>query len=180
MYRRKYNYEFENKISPAMVKDIANNMALVRMPGIALFHSELVHGIPPIFKHYVSNVHALHSVLVVSSKSLPISMVPLEERFLFRRVDPKELTVFRCVARYGYRDSRKKCEPFEKMLLEKLKEFMKTEFLLSRSNIRGPEVENIDQEEVNNDGVERLKMWMKCWKVRLKQLTKHGVMVLST
>ncbi|PON57145.1 Potassium transporter [Parasponia andersonii] len=151
VYRRKYNYEFDHKISPAKVNDIVNNMTLLRMPGIALFYSDLVHGIPPIFKHYVGNVPALHSVLVfVSSKSLPISKVPLEERFLFRRVEPKELNVFRCVARYGYRDSHKESEPFEKMLVEKLKEFIKTDLLLSRCDIRVP-VAEIDQEELSND-----------------------------
>ncbi|CAN1253350.1 Potassium transporter 5 [Linum perenne] len=74
---------------------------LSRLPGLALFYSELVQGIPPIFSHYLANVPALHSVLVfVSIKSLPIGRVPIEERFLFRRVEPKELGMFRCVARY--------------------------------------------------------------------------------
>ncbi|XP_062105058.1 potassium transporter 5-like [Humulus lupulus] len=125
VFRRKYNYEFENKISPQKINDIVNDIKLTRMPGIALFYSELVQGIPPIFKHYVQNVPALHSVLVfVSSKSLPMSKVPPEDRFLFCRVEPKELNMFRCVARYGYRDSHKESEPFEKILLGKLKEFI--------------------------------------------------------
>ncbi|MCD7456623.1 hypothetical protein HAX54_032403 [Datura stramonium] len=41
-----------------------------------------------------------------SVKSLPISKVPVEERFLFRRVKPYDLYVFRCVVRYGYADYR--------------------------------------------------------------------------
>ncbi|XWS75335.1 hypothetical protein CRYUN_Cryun01aG0077600 [Craigia yunnanensis] len=86
---------------------------------------KLVHGIPPIFEHYVANVPALHSVLVfISIKSLPISKVVAEERFLFRRVEPKELNVFRCFVRYGYTDMLYEQESFEWTFVERLKEFI--------------------------------------------------------
>jgi KUP system potassium uptake protein len=101
-----------------------------------MFHSELVQGIPPIFKHYMTNVPALHSVLVfVSIKSLPISKVLEEERFLFRRIEPRGLYIFRCVARYGYTDLRTEEEPFERKLVEKLKEFIKEEILSTSVNL---------------------------------------------
>ncbi|GMN38065.1 hypothetical protein TIFTF001_007320 [Ficus carica] len=130
VYRRKYYYELEHKVSSKEVEKITSDSAnLFRIPGLAMFYSELVHGIPPIFRHYVSNVPALHNVLVfVSIKCLPISKVPLEERFLFRRVEPRELNVFRCVARYGYTDVRHEHDSFEKSLVDKLKEFMKDDF----------------------------------------------------
>lgn len=72
VYRKKYNYELVNKISSEKVNDIiSNDMHVSRVPGLAVFYSEIVQGIPPIFKHYVENVPALHSVLVfVSIKSL--------------------------------------------------------------------------------------------------------------
>ncbi|KAK3041481.1 hypothetical protein RJ639_000458 [Escallonia herrerae] len=125
VYRRKYHYELDHKISPEKLKEIAVDTNFCRIPGLAIFYSELVHGIPPIFKHYVANVPSLHSVLVfVSFKSLPTSKVPAEERFLFRRVQPNELYVFRCVVRYGYKDVRSEEEPFERMLVERLKEFI--------------------------------------------------------
>ncbi|KAK7843266.1 potassium transporter 5 [Quercus suber] len=102
VHRRKYFYELDHKVSLGKLKDIATDTYLCRMPGLALFYSELVQGIPPIFKHYVVNVPTLHLVLVfVTIKSLPISKVPIEERFLFRRVEPKDENVFRCVVRYG-------------------------------------------------------------------------------
>ncbi|KAJ6411248.1 hypothetical protein OIU84_007918 [Salix udensis] len=95
VYRRKYYYELDHKISPDKLKEVSADIKLSRLPGLAMFYSELVHGIPPIFKHYVENVPALHSVLVfVSIKTLPISKVPAEERFLFRRVEPKKLNEF--------------------------------------------------------------------------------------
>ncbi|KAF5731463.1 KUP15 [Tripterygium wilfordii] len=133
VYRRKYYYELDHKISPERLKEIAVNTNFYRIPGLAMFYSELVQGIPPIFKHYIDNVPALHSVLVfVSIKSLPISKVPVEERFLFRRVEPREFNVFRCVARYGYTDVRNEHEPFEAMLVEKLKQFIRDDCWLSR------------------------------------------------
>ncbi|KAJ1402337.1 Potassium transporter [Sesbania bispinosa] len=133
VYRRKYYYELDHKISPEKLKEIATGTDLHRMPGLALFYSELVQGIPPIFKHYVANVPALHSVVVfVSIKSLPISKVPLEERFLFRRVEHGELNVFRCVVRYGYTDVRNEQEPFESLLVRRLKAFIGDGILASQ------------------------------------------------
>ena len=141
VYRRKYYYELDHKISPDKLKEVSADIKLSRLPGLAMFYSELVHGIPPIFKHYVENVPALHSVLVfVSIKTLPISKVPAEERFLFRRVEPKELNVFRCVARYGYTDGRNEQEPFERLLVEKLKEFIRNECLFSQAFLTNGDV----------------------------------------
>ncbi|KAF2298498.1 hypothetical protein GH714_023824 [Hevea brasiliensis] len=146
VYRRKYYYELENKFSPDKLKEIAAETNFSRLPGLAMFYSELVQGIPPIFKHYVANVPALHSVLVfVSIKSLPIGKVPVEERFLFRKVEPMELNVFRCVARYGYTDVRNENEPFERMLIEKLTEFVRDDYCLRQAILSKGETVN-DQE----------------------------------
>ncbi|KAG6647810.1 potassium transporter 5-like [Carya illinoinensis] len=153
VYRRKYFYELEHKVSSQKFEEIVADAKFCRMPGLALFYSELVQGIPPIFKHYVANVPALHSVLVfVSIKSLPIGKVPIEERFLFRRVKPNDQNVFRCVVRYGYTDMRNEEESFEKMLVERLKEFIIDDFWFSQnasSNINA--VENDGESEL--DGV---------------------------
>ncbi|CAO2824502.1 unnamed protein product [Amaranthus hypochondriacus] len=139
VYRKKYYYEMENKVSPDCLKEIGARTKLRSVPGLAIFYSELVHGIPPIFKHYVENIPALHSVLVFASvKSLPISTVPIEERFLFRRVDPRELNVFRCVVRYGYADTRNEEEPFETMLIQRLKEFMRDDFWIQVTDNNPP------------------------------------------
>ncbi|KAK7303840.1 hypothetical protein RJT34_14757 [Clitoria ternatea] len=153
VYRRKYYYELDHKVSPEKVKEIISNANICQIPGLAIIYSELVQGIPPIFKHYVANVPALHSVLVfVSIKSLPVSKVPMEERFLFRRVQPKNLNVFRCVVRYGYTDVRNEQEPFEKLLVERLKEFIAEEFLLSERVLQNDENSNVDGVQELNDG----------------------------
>ncbi|XP_058742636.1 potassium transporter 5-like [Vicia villosa] len=135
VFRKKYCYEHDHKISQEKLREIACDTSLSRLPGLGMFYSELVQGIPPIFRHFVANVPALHSVLVfVCIKSLPISKVAKEERFLFRRVQPKELNVFRCVVRYGYTDARNEQEPFEKLMLDRLKEFIVNENYCSRQD----------------------------------------------
>ncbi|KAK9983806.1 hypothetical protein SO802_033331 [Lithocarpus litseifolius] len=155
VFRRKYDYELKHKISPETLKEVVANTSLCRIPGLALFYSELVQGIPPIFKHYVANVPALHSVLVfISIKSLPISKVPVKERFLFRQVEPKELNVFRCVVRYGYIDVQNEQEPFEEVLIENLKLFIRENLWLSK-NVQNNNVGNVgdtlDERQVEED-----------------------------
>jgi KUP system potassium uptake protein len=140
VHRRKYFYELDNKVSLEKLKEIAAETKFCRLPGLALFYSELVQGIPPIFKHYVANVPAMHSTLVfVSIKSLPISKVPVEERFLFRRVEPKDQNVFRCVVRYGYTDRPQEQEPLDQMLFERLKEFIIDDFWFTQSKLNNVE-----------------------------------------
>ncbi|KAG2664040.1 hypothetical protein I3760_16G061400 [Carya illinoinensis] len=115
-YRKKYIYELDNKVSPVKLVEIASDTSIHRIPGLALFYTELVQGISPIFTHYVANVPALHSILVfISIKSLPICTVPLEDRFLFKRVEPRELSIFRCIVRYGYKDAKTEWESFKEI-----------------------------------------------------------------
>ncbi|KAG9447320.1 hypothetical protein H6P81_013448 [Aristolochia fimbriata] len=128
VHNKRYMFELENKVSSDYIKDLITNPHLRRMPGIGLLYSELVQGIPPIFTHFLKNVPSIHSVLVfVSIKPIPISRVALEERFLFRQVEPREYRMFRCVARYGYNDAREKPEEFERLLVENLKQFVRQE-----------------------------------------------------
>ncbi|KAJ8636950.1 hypothetical protein MRB53_011217 [Persea americana] len=127
-YNRKYTYEFENKVPVDELRQIMANPNFRSLPGIAFFYSELVQGIPPIFKHYTENVPSLHSVVIfVSIKSLHIRTVPLEERFLFRRVHPRELMVFRCIVRYGYMDLYNDESSLERAMVDRLREFIREE-----------------------------------------------------
>ncbi|KAL5561520.1 hypothetical protein UlMin_031267 [Ulmus minor] len=188
VYQRKYYYELHNKIPSQQLKEIVNDPKILRFPGIGIFYSELVHGIPPIFKHYVENVPALHSILVfVSIKSLPISKVPAEERFLFRRVEPNELNVFRCVARYGYRDHRDEQQPFEQILVEKLKDFIEVSFWSSQV-VRGNnrvlpqpvegEVEPNDGLAIDDEEIERYERLLKSEIEAVDKAASDGVVHL--
>ncbi|TYI57601.1 hypothetical protein E1A91_D11G293300v1 [Gossypium mustelinum] len=179
VYRRKYHYELDHKISPARLKEISANKNMSRIPGLAMFYSELVHGIPPIFEHYVSNVPALHSIIVfVSMKSLHINKVPPEERYFFRRVEPRELFAFQCVVRYGYKDVRELA--FEETLVTRLKEFIQEEILLQNQMLstignnaeKGTEPEG-EIVERNNDVANAKQVEEEIMQQEIEQLQKE-------
>ncbi|KAJ0082644.1 hypothetical protein Patl1_12262 [Pistacia atlantica] len=71
----------------------------------------------------------LLSFSFVSSTS-PVYTVPEEERFLVKRIGPKNFHMFRCVARYGYKDLHKKDEDFEKKLFDNLFLFVRLEAMM--------------------------------------------------
>ncbi|CBI27066.3 unnamed protein product, partial [Vitis vinifera] len=134
VHKERYMFELRNKVSSDYIKDLAANPRINRVPGIGLLYSELVQGIPPIFPHFIANVPSIHSVLVfVSIKNIPISKVALEERFLFRHVEPRDYRMFRCVVRYGYKDVIEGSKEFERQLVENLKEFIRHEGYISEA-----------------------------------------------
>ncbi|CAK9324528.1 unnamed protein product [Citrullus colocynthis] len=131
VHRERYIFELKNKVSSGYITELANNPDVNRIPGIGLLYSELVQGIPPIFPHFISSIPSVHSVIVfVSIKSIPISKVAPDERFLFRHVEPREYRMFRCVVRYGYKDIVTGSAEFERQLVESLKEFISQEHVM--------------------------------------------------
>ncbi|PUZ38152.1 hypothetical protein GQ55_9G174400 [Panicum hallii var. hallii] len=123
---KRYKYELEHTVSRDKVKDILERQDLKRIPGFGLIYTELVQGIPPIFPHLIEKIPTIHSVIVfITVKHLPIPHVDVSERFLFRQVEPKELMVFRCVARYGYRDTLEMANGFVKILVEHLQYYIR-------------------------------------------------------
>lgn len=127
---KKYRYELNNRVASNYVKDIIQGGKVQRIPGLGLFYSELVQGIPPIFPHFVEKIPSIPSVLIfISIKRLPISRVELEERFIFRQIMPKSGRIFRCVARYGYNDALDESREFENSIIAYLKKFMQYEYL---------------------------------------------------
>ncbi|XP_026385797.1 potassium transporter 5-like isoform X1 [Papaver somniferum] len=144
VHRKRYMFELKNEVSGDFVTDLVKNPHVNRIPGIGFLYSELVHGIPPIFPHFVANIPSIHSVLVfVSIKRLPVSRVVAEERFLFRQVEQKEFRIFRCVARYGYNDVVGKSEDFEQDLVQNLKEFIRYESYVIESGSPEQEVPSV-------------------------------------
>ncbi|GMH06547.1 hypothetical protein Nepgr_008387 [Nepenthes gracilis] len=131
VHTKRYMYEVQHKVSTDSMKNIVNSPNINRVPGIGLLYSELVHGIPPIFPHFVNSIPSIHSVLVfVSVKSLPISKVASEERFMFRQIEPRENMMFRCVVRYGYNDVNEPPTQFERHLVENLIDFIRQGHLM--------------------------------------------------
>ncbi|CAL5379545.1 unnamed protein product [Camellia sinensis] len=125
----KYETEVRQKLSMNLMRELGCNLGTIRAPGIGLLYNELVKGIPAIFGHFLTTLPAVHSMIIfVSIKYFPIPVVPQSERFLFRRVCPKNYHIFRCIARYGYKDARKENhQTFEQLLIESLEKFIRRE-----------------------------------------------------
>lgn len=125
----KYETEVQKKLSMDIVMKLGPTLGTVRAPGIGLLYNELVRGIPAIFGHFLTTLPAIHSMIIfVCIKYVPVPVVPQNERFLFRRVCQKNYHMFRCIARYGYKDVRKEHHQiFEQLLIESLEKFIRRE-----------------------------------------------------
>ncbi|KAH1038601.1 hypothetical protein J1N35_040344 [Gossypium stocksii] len=125
---KKYEFDVQNKVSINWLLALGPTLGIVRVQGIGLIHTELVSGIPAIFSHFVTNLPAFHQVVVfLCIKSVPVPHVSPKERFLVGRVGPKEYRLYRCIARYGYRDVHKDDLEFEKDLICSIAEFIRSE-----------------------------------------------------
>lgn len=128
---KRYEFEMHSKVSMAWILGLGPSLGLVRVPGIGLVYTELASGVPHIFSHFITNLPAIHSVVMfVCVKYLPVYTVPDEERFLVKRIGPKNFHMFRCVARYGYKDLHRKDEDFEKKLFDNLFLFVRLESMM--------------------------------------------------
>lgn len=125
---KKYEFDEQNKVPLNWLLRAGPELGIVRVRGIGLIHTELVSGIPAILSHFVANLPAFHQVLVFFCiKHVPVPHVGPEERFLVGRVGPKEYRVYRCIARYGYRDILLDDVAFEEDLICSIAEFIRTE-----------------------------------------------------
>lgn len=163
----KYQSEVREKISMDFMHELGSTLGTVRVPGIGLLYNELVQGIPSVFGRFLLELPAIHSTIVfVCIKYVPVPVVPQEERFLFRRVCPKDYHMFRCVARYGYKDVRKEDHhAFEQLLVESLEKFLRKEALemAMESSLIEPEFENVsvqsrESEPQDYDGISELRI----------------------
>ncbi|KAG0593278.1 hypothetical protein M758_1G310600 [Ceratodon purpureus] len=125
---KRYQYEMQHKVSVGWLLGLGPSLGLVRVPGIGLMYTDLAHGVPPLFSHFVTNLPAIHSTVVfVCIKYLPVNTVPQEERFLIRRIGTRAYSMYRCAARYGYKDIHKKDDDFERLLIKSLTNFLEIE-----------------------------------------------------
>lgn len=128
---KKVEYDRQNKVSMNWLLSLGPNVNMARVPGVGLFYTELASGVPPIFSHFIANLPALHEVLVfVCIKHLPVPLVPDEERFLIRRIGPRDFHIYRCVVRLGYIQQQEITDlnhDFEEKLFTAITEFLKSE-----------------------------------------------------
>ncbi|KAL9364426.1 hypothetical protein Peur_042299 [Populus x canadensis] len=163
----KYQSEVREKISMDFMLELGSTLGTVRVPGIGLLYNELVQGIPSIFGQFLLSLPAIHSTIVfVCIKYVPVPVVPQEERFLFRRVCPKDYHIFQCVARYGYKDVRKvDHHVFEQLLVKSLEKFLRREAqdLAMESNLNEHFDDSVsersrDSGAAGGDGTEELRV----------------------
>lgn len=133
--KKRYEIETQNRVSVAWILSLGPSLGLVRVPGVGLVYTELANGVPHIFSHFITNLPAIHSVVVfVCIRYLPVHTVPAKERTLVKRIGPEDLRMFRCIARYGYKDLHKKDDDFEKMLFDSLSDYIHMESMLVDSD----------------------------------------------
>lgn len=156
---KRYHFEMHSKVSMAWILGLGPSLGLVRVPGIGLVYTELASGVPHIFSHFITNLPAIHSVVIfVCVKYLPVYTVPEEERFLVKRIGPKNFRMFRCVARYGYKDLHKKDDDFEKKLFHNLFMFIRLESMMEgcsdseEYSLYGQQTEQSRDAFLNNNG----------------------------
>ncbi|XP_077214412.1 putative potassium transporter 12 [Tasmannia lanceolata] len=168
----KYQNEITEKVSMDFMLELGSTLGTVRVPGIGLLYNELVQGIPSIFVQFLLSLPAIHSTIVfVCIKYVPVPVVPQEERFLFRRLCPKDYHMFRCIARYGYKDIRKEDHhAFEQLLVESLVKFLRREAqeLALEENLMEME---LDMESENGESQTPLPPWLTPQVGRLPSLT---------
>ncbi|ONM13765.1 potassium transporter 26 [Zea mays] len=100
---KKHEYEVSNLMDRQDFIKIVNMSN--RVPGICIFCTDLMNGIPPIVRHYVQHMGCLRELMVfVTVRHLPVTSVLPEERFLFDRLEP--FGVYRCIVQYGYMDTQ--------------------------------------------------------------------------
>ncbi|XP_077244472.1 putative potassium transporter 13 [Tasmannia lanceolata] len=164
---KKQEFEQQNKVCIERLLTLGPSLGIVRVNGIGLIYSNVVSGVPPMFAHFVTNFPAFHRILIfVSLQLLTVPKVPPGERFLIGRIGPPEFRLFRCVVRYGYKDSRRDSYDFENHLIMKVAEFlqregeeggsMANEQLSMIGNLSGPVVDAVGRPE-KNAGIGRRK-----------------------
>uniref|UniRef100_A0A0D3H210 Potassium transporter n=1 Tax=Oryza barthii TaxID=65489 RepID=A0A0D3H210_9ORYZ len=99
---KKGEYELANVMErEEFIKTVTTSS---RVPGICIFCTDMMNGIPPIVRHYVQHVASLRELMVfVTIRVLPVRTVLPEERFIIDKLEP--VGVYRCIVQYGYMDN---------------------------------------------------------------------------
>lgn len=101
---KKTVYDAQRRLKSTELSEMLSSSTLHRPPGICFFCTDLVHGIPPIIRHYIQHTSSVREIMViVTIRTLPIKTVLPEERF-----DVEQLGVsgvYKCLVQFGYKDS---------------------------------------------------------------------------
>ncbi|KAF2538378.1 hypothetical protein F2Q68_00022754 [Brassica cretica] len=175
----RYVFDVQNKVSVNWLLTLfgSSNLGIVRVRGIGVISTELVSGVPAIFCHFVTNLPAFHLVVVfLCVKSVPVPHVKPEERFLIGRVGPKEYRLYRCIARYGYRDVHKDDVEFEQDLVCSIAEFIRSDKAFDYELDPGNESERLTVVAASSSSLEGVQIYeddcldeREQWSLRVKK-----------
>ncbi|CAM0884580.1 unnamed protein product [Alopecurus aequalis] len=103
--KKKSEYEASHMIAGQELAGIVARSA--RVPGVCFFFTDLMNGVPPIVRRYAEHTGCLRELLVfVTVRTLPVTSVLPEERFLVAAVEEVPTGVYSVVAQYGYMDKQ--------------------------------------------------------------------------
>ncbi|GLJ23160.1 hypothetical protein SUGI_0437300 [Cryptomeria japonica] len=138
----KYKYLSERKVSSEDLHALVAG-AGTRVPGVCFLCSDLIYGLPPILRHYVKNVGALHEIFIILTiRFVPVTTVLLDERFVVGKLGPKG--VYRCLAQYGYSDETPNMEgqEFLNQVIECIKKHIMDD--QGRSSVAQDEIQQLE------------------------------------
>ncbi|RAL42351.1 hypothetical protein DM860_012134 [Cuscuta australis] len=104
-----------------------------------------------IFVVFIGSIELLY----LSAAIYKVPFVVEEERFLVSRVGPKEFSMFRCIIRYGYKDTQQEDYNFEARLVSAVIQFVDSEDTKLTKDHPGNTVESGDDIQVIASGKSR-------------------------
>ncbi|KAL3139069.1 Potassium transporter [Trebouxia sp. C0010 RCD-2024] len=103
------------------LKLTSTGQTLLRIPAVGLMFADTLYGAPTLLPELVNRWGAVHKILVILTvRQVAVSTVMEKERLLFRKLPYPG--IYRCVARYGYRDQVRMDNKFVTKLLDKVVE----------------------------------------------------------
>ncbi|KAG6556611.1 hypothetical protein Mapa_001552 [Marchantia paleacea] len=138
---QKHKFDLQHMVHIDQLDQLIGDSRITRVPGIGLFYSETDSGIPPTFSHFISNIPAIHQVMVfICIKYVPVTSVLPDERFYMKPLAVKNF--YQCVVRYGYNETPCAGEAFDDRLVSKIAELIKQDKYwqtagVSKSSSRG-------------------------------------------
>ena len=111
--------EYDGALIPAVkpLRLVGTKQRVAKLPGIGLYYSELVEGVPPVLVKVLSLSPAIHEVVIfVTVRNVPLPVVDPDECLLVRKLGVYGF--YHVIARYGYTESIEHGPKFVKMVVE--------------------------------------------------------------
>lgn len=102
---------------------VGTKLPVGRVPGLGLYYSELLEGVPPVLVRFLTLCPAIHETVVfVTVRRVLLPRVREDERLLVRKLEVPGF--YHIVARYGYGESIDQGPAFVKMAVEEVVEYL--------------------------------------------------------